>query len=81
MNMHTAKLAVKSFHEEDTPGERDFLLTALRAAAIRSRLVSTEIESIGLSLRHRKVSCAQALEWLGEENLLGWVRLGPEAKQ
>jgi hypothetical protein len=79
MNMHTAKPAVKSFHEEDTPGERDFLLTALRAAAIRSRLVSTEIESIGLSLRHRKINCEQALSWLRDEDLIHWVRLGPEA--
>ena len=73
----SASPAVKS--DEDAPGERDLLLTALRAAATRSRLIGTELETIGLSLRHRKVSCEQALTWLRDEGLLRWIRLGPEA--
>ena len=75
MNMHTASPAVKS--QEDTPGELDLLLTALRAASARSRLITNELDSIGVSLRHRAVTCTQALEWLKDEGLLHWVHLGP----
>jgi hypothetical protein len=74
-----ASPAVKS--DQDTPGERDLLLNALRAAATRSRLISTELDTVGISLRHRKVNCEQALTWLRDEGLLRWVRLGPEAPQ
>jgi hypothetical protein len=79
-NMHNASSAVKSSCE-DTPGERDLLLTALRAASARSRLITNELDSIGVSLRHRAVTCAQALKWLRDEDLLPWVHLGPEVVQ
>ena len=65
----------------DTSGERDLLLTALRAASTKSRLITNQLESIGVSLRHRAVNCEQALVWLKEENLLHWVRLGPEVRK
>jgi hypothetical protein len=74
LNTHIASPAVS---HEDTPGERDLLMNALKAASARSRLISTELETVCLSLRHRKVTCEQALTWLKEENLLGWVHLGP----
>jgi hypothetical protein len=64
----------------DTPQERDLLLTALRAASIRSRLIATEIDTVGISLRHHKVTCEQAMAWLKEQDLLGWLHLGPEAR-
>jgi hypothetical protein len=77
MNISTASPAVKS-SSEDTPGERDLLLTALRAASARSRLITNELDSIGVSLRHKAITCEQCLQWLREEDLLGWVHLGPE---
>ena len=62
----------------DTPQERDLLLNALRAGSIQSRLISTQLDSVNLSLRHRSITCRQALDWLRKDNLLQWVRLGPE---
>ena len=78
MNMPNAVAGVKP-HIEDTPGERDLLLTALRAASARSRLITNELDSIGVSLRHRAINCEQCLAWLKDEGLLHWVHLGPEA--
>jgi hypothetical protein len=77
-NMTNALAAVKS--REDSPGERDLLLTALRAAAARSRLITNELDSIGVSLRQKVITCEQALEWLKDEGLLHWVHFGPEVK-
>jgi hypothetical protein len=77
MNMHTPSPAVKR-ESEDTPGERDLMLTAFRAASARARLAVNELDSIGLSLRHKAITCAQALEWARDEGLIGWIRLGPE---
>ena len=74
MNMHIASPAVKP-HIEDTPGERDLLLTALRAASARSRLITNELDLIGVSLRHKAINCEQCLEWLKDEDLLHWVHL------
>ena len=76
MNMHIASPAVKP-HIEDTPGERDLLLTAIRAASARS-LITNELNSIGVSLRHKAINCEQCLEWLKDEGLLHWIHLGPE---
>lgn len=80
MNVYSAAPGVKP-HVEDSPGERDFLLHALRAGSARSRLVTNELDSICVSLRHRAITCAQAVEWLKDENLLHWVHLGPEVRQ
>jgi hypothetical protein len=73
--------ALPAVSEEDTSGERDLLLTALRAASARSRLITNELDSIGTSLRHRQVNCAEAMAWLREEDLLSWVHFGPEGRR
>jgi hypothetical protein len=65
----------------DTSGERDLLISALRAATARARLAATEFDTIGISLRQKLISCEQALEWARDEGLIGWVRLGPEVSQ
>jgi len=54
------------------------LLSALKAAAARARLAANEFDTVGISLRQRLITCAQALEWARDEGLLGWIRLGPE---
>ena len=58
-------------------GERELLITSLRLATARARLVVTSLETIGVSLRHRAVSTDAAMEWLAEEGLLNWLELGP----
>jgi hypothetical protein len=57
--------------------EREYLIHALRLAAARSRLATNVFDSIGVSLRHRQVTCDQAMEWLRDEGLLDHVQLGP----
>ena len=65
----------------DSSGERDLLLSALRAATARARLAANEFDTIGISLRQKLVTCEQALQWARDEGLIGWVRIGPEAAQ
>jgi len=65
----------------DTSGERDLMLSALRAASARARLATNELDTIGVSLRQKAITCAQALEWARGEGLLGWIRLGPEVSR
>jgi hypothetical protein len=64
----------------DAAGERDYLLSALRTAAARERLVVNLIETIGTSLRHRMIDNDAALKWLAEENLLDFLQFGPSEK-
>jgi hypothetical protein len=66
---------------EDTSGERDLLLSALRAATARARLAANEFDTIGISLRQKIINCEQALEWARDEGLINWIRLGPEVQQ
>jgi hypothetical protein len=59
----------KPLHE-DTSGERDLILSALRVAASRSRLETNLLDNIGTALRHKQIDCAGALEWLRDEGLI-----------
>jgi hypothetical protein len=69
--------AVKPFG--DTPGERDLLLTSLRAAAARSRLITNSLDSVGVALWQKQIDCAGALAWLHAEGLIDWLPFGPAA--
>jgi hypothetical protein len=57
-------------------GEREILIHSLRAAVTRSRLVTNTLELVGVAVRHKQISCDQALEWLRAENLLDHIQLG-----
>ena len=61
---------------EDTSGERDLMLTALRVAATRTRLQTNVFDCIGVALRQKQVDCADALAWLREEGLLDHLPFG-----
>jgi hypothetical protein len=78
---NVAKALATGKSNVDTSGERDLLLSALRAATARARLAATEFDTIGISLRQKLITCEQALEWARNEGLIGWVRIGPEAPQ
>lgn len=75
-----AKALAPGKSDMDTSGERDLLLSALRAATARARLAATEFDTIGISLRQKAITCAQAMEWARDEGLIGWIRLGPEVE-
>ena len=51
----------------------EFLLACLRAASLRARLIATELDSVGVALRHNLVSHDGAVEWLRDLNLLDHV--------
>ena len=61
----------------EPPGQREFLITALRAASARARLLTNTFDTIGTSLRHRMITCDEAVAWLSEENLLSEVEYRP----
>jgi len=64
--------------QEDTSGERDLVLSALRVAATRSRLQTNLFDTIGVALRQKQVNCAGALAWLRDEGLLDHLPFGQE---
>ena len=74
-------LGVGKSSEEDTSGERDLLLAALKLASARAKLIANELDAVGVALRHTAVNCDQAMQWLHEEELLLWVHLGPGGHQ
>jgi hypothetical protein len=63
---------------EDSSGERELVLSALRVAATRSRLQTNILDSVGVALRHRSIDCAGALAWLKDEGLLDHLPFGAE---
>jgi hypothetical protein len=81
MHVSTASTSVKPVFTGDTPGERDLMLSALRVASARARLIANQIDTIGASLRQKAISCEDALQWAREERVDDWIQFGPEAKQ
>ena len=53
--------------------QSEFLLTCLRAASLRAKLIATELDSIGVALRHNLLSQDGAIEWLRDLDLLDHV--------
>jgi hypothetical protein len=80
MNVSTPLPAVKPV-SGDTPGERDLMLSALRVASARARLIANQIDTIGASLRQKAITCKDALEWARQEEVDSWIVFGPEAKR
>ena len=58
-------------------GQRTFLISALRAASARARLATNVLDTIGVSLRERMISCDEAVAWLQDEGLLEQVEYRP----
>jgi hypothetical protein len=53
--------------------QSEFLLACLRAASLRARLIATELDSVGVALRHNFVSHDGTVEWLRDIDLLDHV--------
>ncbi len=60
----------------DTTAERDFMLSSLRAAATRSRLITNLLETIAVALRQKRIDCSGAVQWLRKEGLIDHIQLG-----
>lgn len=44
--------------------DSEYLLSALRAATLRARLAQVELETIGIAVRGKMLSPADAIAWL-----------------
>jgi hypothetical protein len=53
--------------------QAEFLLTCLRAASLRAKLIANELDSVGVAPRHNFVSHDGAVEWLRDVDLLDHV--------
>ena len=62
----------------DPAAEREILIHALRTAVSRTKLINTTLETISVQLRHRQVSTEQAMQWICDEGLEQYLRLGPK---
>jgi hypothetical protein len=50
---------------------RDWILTELRCASLRARLITTEIDEIGIALKFNMISPEGAVRWLHDAGLDG----------
>lgn len=57
---------------------KNYLLAEFRCAALRARILSADIEAIGLALKHNLVTADQALELLHEVDALRLLGTPPE---
>ena len=57
----------------------NYLLAELRCAALRSRLMTAEIDSIGVALRGNFITADDAIAWLDECGALQFVAALKEA--
>ena len=58
-------------------GQREFLITSLRAASARARLAANLLDTIGVSLRNRMTTCDETIAWLRDEELLEQIEYRP----
>jgi hypothetical protein len=61
----------------ETNGDREYLMQVLRAATARAKLISNQLDTIGVALRQRAVSVEDALRWAQEEQILDLLQFGP----
>ena len=60
---------------ENEDSRREFLLSALRGAALRAKLYETDINSVGVALKGRMVTPDEAVKWAKDIGIIDW--LGP----
>ena len=77
MNMQSPAPQVKPENRVDSSGERELMLTSLRAAAARQRLITNTLDVVGIALREKRIDIAGALAWLQEEQLLDLLPFDP----
>jgi hypothetical protein len=65
----------------ETNGDREYLLAVLRAATARSKLICNQLDTIGIALRQRAVSVADAMLWAKDKGVLDLVDFGPPSKK
>jgi hypothetical protein len=61
----------------ETNGDREYLMQVLRAATARSKLISNQLDTLGVALRQRAISVEAALRWAAEDGILDLLQFGP----
>ena len=64
----------------ETAGDRELLLSILRAATARSKLISNQLDMIGTALRQRAVGVQDAMQWAADEGIIDLLQFGPPSK-
>ena len=64
----------------ETNGDREYLLSVLRAATARAKLISNQLDTIGVALRQRAVSVEDAMQWCHDEQIIDLLQFGPPSK-
>ena len=64
----------------ESNGDREYLMQVLRAATARAKLISNQLDTIGVALRQKAVSVEDALLWARDEGILDLLQFGPPSK-
>jgi hypothetical protein len=64
----------------ETNGDREYLMQVLRAATARSKLISNQLDTIGVALRQKAVTVEEALQWAIDEGIIDLLQFGPPSK-
>jgi hypothetical protein len=64
----------------ETNGDREYLMQVLRAATARSKLISNQLDTIGVALRQKAVTVEDALQWAIDEGIIDLLQFGPPSK-
>jgi hypothetical protein len=55
-------------------------MQVLRAATARSKLISNQLDTIGVALRQKAVTVEEALQWAIDEGIIDLLQFGPPSK-
>jgi hypothetical protein len=64
----------------ETNGDREYLMQVLRAATARAKLISNQLDTIGVALRQKAVTVEDALQWAHDEGIIDLLQFGPPSK-
>ena len=64
----------------ETNGDREYLMQVLRSATARSKLISNQLDTIGVALRQKAVSVEEAIQWAIDEGIIDLLRFGPPSR-
>ncbi len=57
----------------DVDGRKEFVLSSLRAASLRAKLLETEINSIGVALKGGIINSYTAMQWVKDAGALDLI--------
>lgn len=55
-------------------------MQVLRAATARSKLISNQLDTIGVALRQKAVTVEEALQWAIDEGIIDLLQFGPPSR-